>query len=46
MSEWYTVNVGLSQGFVMSPWLFNMNMEVMERKEHAMVTATGEWWQV
>ena len=28
VSEWFPVNVGLSQGCVMSPRLFNVNTEV------------------
>ena len=27
MSEWFPVNVGLRQGCVMSPWLFNVYMD-------------------
>ena len=27
VSEWFTVNVGLRQGCVMSPWLFNVYMD-------------------
>ena len=27
MSEWFSVNVGLRQGGVMSPWLFNVYMD-------------------
>ena len=27
MSEWFPVNVGLRQGGVMSPWLFNVYMD-------------------
>ena len=27
VSEWFPVNVGLRQGCVMSPWLFNVNMD-------------------
>ncbi len=26
-SDWIEVNVGLRQGCVMSPWLFNVNMD-------------------
>ena len=27
VSEWFPVNVGLRQGCVMSPWLFNVYMD-------------------
>ena len=27
VSEWFPLNVGLGQGYVMSPWLFNVNMD-------------------
>ena len=27
MSEWFPVNIGLRQGCVMSPWLFNVYMD-------------------
>ena len=27
VSEWFLVNVGLRQGCVMSPWLFNVYMD-------------------
>ena len=27
MSDWFPVNVGLRQGCVMSPWLFNVYMD-------------------
>ena len=27
VSEWFSVNVGLRQGCVMSPWLFNVYMD-------------------
>ena len=26
-SEWFPVNIGLKQGCVMSPWLFNVYMD-------------------
>ena len=32
MSEWLTVNVGLRQGCVMSPWLFNVYMDGVVRE--------------
>ena len=31
MSEWFPVNVGLRQGCVMSPWLFNVYMDGVVR---------------
>jgi hypothetical protein len=31
-SEWFAVNVGLRQGCVMSPWLFNMYMDGVVRE--------------
>ena len=41
--EWFPVNVGLGQGCVMSPWLFNVYMDgvVLELK-----IAVYKWWQV
>ena len=27
VSEWFQINVGLRQGCVMSPWLFNVYMD-------------------
>ena len=30
VSEWFPVNVGLRQGFLMSPWLFNVYMDGIE----------------
>ena len=27
VSEWFPINVGLRQGCVMSPWLFNVYMD-------------------
>ena len=32
MSEWCAVNVGLRQGCVMSPWLFNVYMDSVVRE--------------
>ena len=32
MSEWFPVNVGLRQGCVMSPWLFNVYMNRVVRE--------------
>ena len=32
MSEWFLVNVGLSHGCVMSPWLFNVYMDGVVRE--------------
>ena len=31
VSEWFPVNVGLRQGCVMSPWLFNVYMDGVVR---------------
>ena len=52
VSEWFPVNVGLRQGCVMSPWLFNVYMDGMVREvnvqgawERAGV-AECEWWHV
>ena len=48
VSEVFPVNVGLRQGCVMSPWLFNMVREVNVNAcawERAGATE-GEWWQV
>ena len=35
MSEWFSVRVGLRQGCVMSPWLFNIYMVSVVRKVNA-----------
>ena len=32
VSEWFPVNVGLRQGCVMSPWLFNVYMDGMVQR--------------
>ena len=50
MSEWFQVNVGLRQGCVMSPWLFNVYMDGVVREENVMVLGIGlelgGWWLV
>ena len=48
-SEWFPVNVGLRQGCVMSPWLFNVYMDGVVRavnvrvlgKELELLSANG-----
>ena len=37
MSEWFLVNVGLRQGSVMSPWLFNVFMDGVVREVNVRV---------
>ena len=32
VSEWFAINVGLRQGCVMSPWLFNVYMDGVVQK--------------
>ena len=32
MSEWFPVNAGLRQGWVMSPWLFDVYMNGVVRE--------------
>ena len=41
VSEWFPVNVGLRQGCVMSPWLFNVNMDGVVRKVNVRVLGKG-----
>ena len=36
VSEWFQVNVGLRQGCVMSPWLFNEYMDGVVREVNVM----------
>ena len=36
-SEWFLVNIGLRQGFVMSPWLFNVYVDGLVPEVNAMV---------
>ena len=49
-SEWFPVNVGLRQGCVMSPWLFNVYMDGVVREVNVGWQRVGaaecEWWQV
>ena len=52
VSEWFPVNVGLRQGCVMSPCLFNVYMDGVVREVNVRVLGKGaggakcEWWQV
>ena len=41
MSEWFPVRVGLRQGYVMSPWLFNLYMDGVVREINARVLGRG-----
>ena len=41
VSEWLPVNIGLRQGCVMSPWLFNVFMDGVVRKVNARVLWKG-----
>ena len=41
VSEWFPVNVGLRQGFVMSPWLFNVYMDSVIREVNVRVLGKG-----
>ena len=41
VSEWFDVRVGLRQGCVMSPWLFNMYMDGVVREVNARVQERG-----
>ena len=41
-SEWFLVNVGLRQGCVMSPWLFNVYMDGVVRAVN--VGCLGKSW--
>ena len=40
-SDWFEVNVGLRQGCVMSPWLFNVYMDGVVREVNARVQGAG-----
>ena len=39
--EWFPINVGLRQGCVMSPWLFNVYMDVGVREVKERVLRKG-----
>ena len=41
VSEWFQVNVGLRQGCVMSPWLFNVYMDGVVREVNVRVLGKG-----
>ena len=41
MSEWFQVRVGLRQGCVMSPWLFNLYIDGVVREVNARVLGRG-----
>ena len=41
MSEWFPVNVGLRQGCVMSPWLFNVCMDSVVLEVNVRVLGKG-----
>ena len=41
LSEWFPVNVGLRQGCVMSPWLFNIYMDGVVREVNVRVLGKG-----
>ena len=41
LSEWFPVKVGLRQGCVMSPWLFNLYIDGVVREVNAIVLGRG-----
>ena len=41
VSEWFPVNIGLRQGCVMSPWLFNVYMDGVVREVNVRVLGKG-----
>ena len=41
MSEWFDANVGLRQGYVISPWLFNVYIDGVFREVNARVQGRG-----
>ena len=40
-SEWFSVNVGVRQGCVISPWLFNLYMDGVMRELQARTLGRG-----
>ena len=40
-SEWFPLNVGLRQGCVMSPWLFNAYVDGVDREVNVSVLGKG-----
>ena len=44
MSDWFPVKVGLRQGCVMSPWLFNLYVDGVVREVNARVLGRGLEW--
>ena len=44
VSEWFSVNVGLRKGRVMSPWLFNVFMDGVVREVNVWVL--GKWLEL
>ena len=41
VSEWFPVNIGLRQGCVLSPWLFNVYMDGVVRELNVRVLGKG-----
>ena len=41
VSEWFSENVGISQGCVMSPWSFNLYMDGVVREVQARTVGRG-----
>ena len=41
MREWFPVNIGLRQGCVMCPWLFNVYMDGLVREVNVRVLGKG-----
>ena len=41
VSEWFLVNVGLRQGCVISPWLFNVYLDSVVREVNVRVLGKG-----